>query len=42
MEKDVIFINEQKYQKIKQEMEKESDIYTMEEYIKLSEKLGEI
>lgn len=42
MENNYVFINEQKYQKIKKEMGKESDIYTIEEYIKLSEKLGEI
>lgn len=42
MEKDVVFIEEEKYQKIKKEIGKENDVYTLEEYIELSERLGEI
>ena len=31
MENDIVFINEQKYQKIKKEMGKDNDIFTLEE-----------
>lgn len=31
MEKEIVFINEQKYQKIKEKMGKKNDFYTIEE-----------
>ena len=42
MGKDVVFMEEEKYQKIKREIGKENDVYTLEEDIELSERLGEI
>ena len=42
MERNVVIVPEEKYQKIKKEMKKENDYFTAFEYEVLTQRLGEI
>lgn len=42
MERNVVIVPEEKYQKIKKEMKKENDYFTAFEYETLTQRLGEI